>query len=340
MILKFAQQADRFHGIWPHWVDGQSGRVVPFSPDDDGADLVESSFLAAGLICIKQYFDGGNAQEQQIARLADQLWREMQWDWHQGPNREAILYWHWSPRVQWKMNFRIRGYNECLITYLLAASSPTHPVDATVYHEGWAENGQIRQARQHLGIDLPLRHQGVQYSCGPLFWAHYSFLGLDPRGLKDRYADYWQHNTAHVAMNRQHCLKNPGNFREYGDKLWGLTSSYSINFYNGHSPENDNGTISPTAALSSFPYAPAECMRLLRYLHEEHSKDLWGKYGFFDAYNPTHDFRPPRYLAIDQGPIVVMVENHRSGLLWRLFMSSPDVQAGLKRLGFQYQDQK
>ncbi|MCU0719140.1 MAG: hypothetical protein MUC83_05510 [Pirellula sp.] len=333
-IMDFAERADRYHGVWPHWLLGDSGKVKPFSPDDDGADLVESSFLAQGLICVRQYFANGNPREQKLAHRADQLWRSIEWDFFRGENRENVLFWHWSPRVGWKMNFRIRGYNECLITYVLAASSPTHPIPAEVYHKGWAESGAIKETRTYLGETLTMRHQGVKSSCGPLFWSHYSFLGLDPRGLSDRYADYWAHGRSHVKMIHEHCAKNPNGFKGYSADCWGLTASYSINFYNAHAPESDNGTISPTAALSSFPFEPELCMRALRHFHEKLGHRLNGKYGFYDAFNLEKDWFLPHYLAIDQGPIVVMMENHRTGLLWRLFMSAEEIQSGLTRLDF------
>ena len=333
-IIDFAERSDRYHGVWPHWLLGDTGKVKPFSPDDDGADLVESSFLAQGLICVRQYFANGNPREQKIAQRADRLWRSIEWDFFRGESRENVLFWHWSPRVGWKMNFRIRGYNECLITYVLAASSPTHPIPAEVYHEGWAESGAMNETRTYLGETLTLRHQGVKSSCGPLFWSHYSFLGLDPRGLSDRYADYWAHGKSHVRMIHEHCAKNPNGFKGYSADCWGLTASYSINFYNAHAPENDNGTISPTAALSSFPFEPELCMRALRTFHDQFGERLFGKYGFYDAFNQEKDWAPPHYLAIDQGPIVVMMENHRTGLLWNLFMSAEEIQKGLARLDF------
>ena len=338
-ILNFAARADRFHGVWPHWLQGDSGKVTPFSEDDDGADLVETSFLAQGLICIRQYFANGNERERKLASQADELWRGIEWDFFRGPGKENVLFWHWSPRVGWKMNLRIRGYNECLITYVLASSSPTHAVDAAVYHDGWANKGAMQEPRSYLGVPIILKHQGVKESCGPLFWAHYSFLGLDPHGLKDRYADYWELNRAHVQMVHAHCVENPSKFVGYGEDCWGLTSSYAINFYNANSPENDQGTISPTAALSSFPYEPNYCMQALRYFYEQQGTRLFGKYGFYDAFNLQHDWFPQRYLAIDQGPIVIMLENHRSGMLWNLFMSAPEVQQGLTRLDFEFANQ-
>ena len=335
-ILRYLNSADRFHGAWPHWMDGRTGKVLPFSPKDDGGDLVETSFLAQGLLCVRQYFADGNAQERKLASMADQLWRQIQWDWYRGPHQENVLYWHWSPRHQWAMNFQIRGYNECLITYVLAASSPTHSVPAEVYHDGWAEGGQINRELVKYGIRLSLRHQGIKNSCGPLFWTHYSFLGLDPRELKDRYVDYWQENRNHVRMVHAHCTANPHGHPGYGPDCWGLTSSYSPNGYSGHCPSNDNGTVTPSAALASFPYEPKLSMAAMRYFYEGLGDKTFGKYGFYDAFNVKENWFPKRYLAIDQLPIVCMIENHRSGLLWQLFMSAAEVQDGLEKLGFSY----
>jgi hypothetical protein len=333
-MLRSLTNADRFHGVWPHWMHGETGKTKPFSRKDDGGDLVETSFLAQGLICVRQYFKDGNAVERKIADEADRLWREIEWNWHRGPDQENVLFWHWSPKHQWEMNFRIRGYNECLITYVLAASSPTYGVPAAVYHDGWAERGAIKEERTSYGATLKLRHQGIKSNCAPLFWAHYSFLGLDPRGLHDRYANYWQHNQAHVQMCRAYCTDNPMKHKGYSAECWGLTSSYSLKGYRGHCPQRDEGTIAPTAALSSFPYDPVGCMAALRHFHDELGDRLLGKYGFYDAFHLGEDWFPNRYLAIDQGPIVSMIENHRSGLLWNLFMSAPEIQVGLKKLGF------
>ncbi|MEZ6063653.1 MAG: glucoamylase family protein [Planctomycetaceae bacterium] len=334
-MLTALEKADRFHGAWPHWLYGPTGKVKPFSPKDDGGDLVETSYLAAGLLCVRQYFRDGSEREQRLAAVADRLWREIEWDWYRGPDRENVLFWHWSPKHAWEMNFRIRGYNECLITYVLAGASPTHGIPPEVYHEGWAENGAIRQTSAAFGIELKLRHQGVQKYCGPLFWAHYSYLGLDPRELRDRYADYWEQNRNHVAMCKAYCVENPGHHDGYSSKCWGLTSSYSLEGYAGHSPEHDEGTIAPTAALSSFPCDPDSCMAALRYFHDELGDRLLGTYGFYDAFNQDKDWFPRQYLAIDQGPEIIMIENYRSGLIWKLFMSAPEVQHGLTRLGFE-----
>lgn len=334
-IVHFLETADRFHGAWPHWWNGETGKVKPFSKKDNGGDLVETSFMIEGLLCARQYLQKGNTEERKIAIRIDNLWKQVEFNWY--TNNTNILYWHWSPEYNWEMNFPVTGYNECLIMYILAASSPTYGVDAKVYHEGWAQNGKIRLAdTSHKPNTLQLRHHGDTINGGPLFWAHYSYLGLDPRGLKDQYADYGKENTAQTLLNYQWCVRNPNHFKGYGADSWGLTSSYSVKGYAGHAPseKNDIGVISPTAALSSFPYSPIESMRAMKHWYKDKKDKLWGKYGFYDAFSETDNWYIPRYLAIDQGPIVVMMENYRSGLLWKLFMSSPEIKAGLKKLGF------
>ena len=229
------------------------------------------------------------------------------------------------------MNLEVRGWNECLLAYVLAASAPRHPIDPEVYHRGWAAGRDFRNGREFYGIRLPL---GPDYG-GPLFFAHYSFLGLDPRGLKDRYADYWEQNVAHVLINREHCIRNPNRFRGYGPDCWGLTASDDPLGYRAHAPDQDLGVIAPTAALSSFPYAPEHAMRALRHFYHDLGDRIWGDYGFVDAFSATQDWYARSHLAIDQGPIVAMIENHRTGLLWHLLMSCPEIQTGLRRLGFE-----
>jgi hypothetical protein len=333
-ILHFLETADRFHGAWPHWWNGKTGKVKPFSKYDDGGDLVESSFMLQGLLCVRQYFKNGNKQEKAIAARADKLWKEVDFNFYR--NNQNVLYWHWSPNHEWKMNFAVKGYNECLIMYILAASSPTHAVPAEVYHEGWAMNGKIKDTTVSYNLPLSLKHQGNPPNGGPLFWAHYSYLGLDPRGLKDKYANYWDETVNQAKINYEWCVQNSEGFKGYGPNNWGLTASYSVKGYAGHAPskERDKGVISPTAALSSFPYTPKESMQAMKFWYNEMGDKVWGKYGFYDAFSVHHNWFLPRYLAIDQGPIVVMMENYRTGLLWKLFMSSPEIQQGLTKLGF------
>jgi len=334
-ILTFLETADRFHGVWPHWWNGETGKVKPFGKYDDGGDLVETSFMMQGLLCARQYFSNSTTAEKKIVERINHLWHEVEFDWH--TNNQHVLYWHWSPNYGWKMNFAVHGYNECLIMYVLAASSPTHSITAQVYDEGWAENGSIKKTTTSFGYPLQLHHQGNPPNGGPLFWAHYSYLGLDPRGLKDKYASYWEENKNQALINYQWCVANPNNYKGYGANNWGLTSSYSVKGYAGHAPsqKNDLGVIAPTAALSSFPYTPEQSWQAMQNWYQNKKDKLWGNYGFYDAFSDQYNWYPPHYLAIDQGPIVVMMENYRTGLLWKLFMSCPEIKQGLKKLGFE-----
>jgi hypothetical protein len=333
-IVHFLETADRFHGAWSHWLNGETGKVKPFGKKDNGGDLVETSYMIQGLLCARQFFKDGNNKEKELANGIDKLWREVEYDWYR--NGKNVLYWHWSPDYDWQMNFPVHGYNECLILYVLAASSPTHGIPAEVYHQGWAENGKIKGDESYAGYTLHLRHQGNPPHGGPLFWSQYSYLGLDPRGLKDQYADYWEENKNQTLINRQWCIDNPKKFKGYGSDSWGLTASYSVKGYAAHAPDerNDLGVISPTAALSSLPYTPEYSLQAMRHWYNDMKDNTWGSYGFYDAFSETDNWYPKRYLAIDQGPIVGMIENYRSGLLWNLFMSCPEVQSGLKKLGF------
>ncbi|MBS1603871.1 MAG: beta-glucosidase [Bacteroidetes bacterium] len=329
-MVKFLLKADSYHGAFPHWMDGATGKTIPFGRKDDGADLVETSYLMQGLLCARQYFDGKDEVESELRNRINSLWNDVEWNWFTRDGRE-VLYWHWSPNNGWAMDFPVRGFNECLILYVLAASGERYPVTAAVYHRGWAQSDFFKNGKTFYGFVLPL---GFDYG-GPLFFSQYSFLGLDPRGLKDEYADYWQQNRNHTLINHAYCLDNPKKFKGYGPDCWGLTASDTYDGYNAQSPTNDWGTISPTAALSAFPYTPGYSMKALRHFYDGLGDRIWGRYGFTDAFNETQNWWAGSYLAIDQGPIVDMIENYRSGLLWRLFMSCPEVQKGLKKLGFQ-----
>ena len=328
-MVRFLSKADSYHGVFPHWLNGETGKTIPFSRKDDGADLVESSFLFQGLLTARQYFNADNPVEGELRNRINWLWNDIEWNWF--TNNQEVLYWHWSPNNGWAMNFPVRGFNECLIMYVLAASADRYPVSPAVYHNGWAQSNFFKNGKEFYGIELPL---GFDFG-GPLFFSHYSFLGLDPRGLQDRYADYWIQNRNHTLINREHCVRNPNQFKGYGPQSWGLTASDTYNGYDAHSPTNDKGTITPTAALSAFPYTPEYSMQALRHFYEQLGDKIWSEYGFVDAFNETQNWYASSHLAIDQGPIIVMIENHRSGLLWNLFMSCPEVQRGLKKLGFQ-----
>ncbi|WP_092444950.1 glucoamylase family protein [Winogradskyella sediminis] len=332
-IVDFLEHADRFHGAWPHWLNGETGKVIPFGKKDNGGDLVETAFLIQGLLTVAEYFDGHTEKEKQLVSKIDKLWRDVEWDWY--TKGEDVLYWHWSPSYGWEMNFPVSGYNECLIMYVLAAASPTHPITKSVYEKGWAKDGAIVSDKSFYDLPVVLNYEHNNFLTGPLFWAHYSYLGLNPKGLSDQYADYWKLTQNQAKIHYKYAVANPKNFKGYGDSLWGFTSSYSVKGYYGHSPENDIGVVSPTAALSSFPYTPKESMKVLENIYKNHDS-LVGKYGPYDAVSFEHNWYMPRYLAIDQGPIPVMIENYRTGLLWDLFMKNKDVQSGLEQLGFKY----
>lgn len=328
-MVRFLRRADKFHGVFPHWMNGETGKVIPFSPKDDGGDLVETAYLFQGLLSARAYFSANTPGESQLRHQITWLWNEVEWDWYTRGGI-SVLYWHWSPNHGWSMNNEIRGWNECLITYVLAAASPSYPIKPEVYHRGWANSSYSKNQREYYGIRLPL---GFDYG-GPLFFAHYSFMGLNPHQLKDRYADYWVQNLHHTLINREHCIRNPNHFAGYGPNCWGLTASDNHQGYGAHSPTEDLGVISPTAALSSFPYTPEYSMQALRYFYYELGDKIWNEYGFTDAFNLSKNWYASSYLAIDQGPIIVMIENYRTGLLWRLFMNIPEIQEGLKRLDF------
>lgn len=324
--------AKRYHGAFPHWLNGATGATIPFSAKDDGADLVETSYLMQGLLTARQYFNSPtNADEIALRKSINDLWNGVEWNWFTKSGAETNLYWHWSPNYNWDMNLPIRGWNEALITYVLAASSNTSAIPKTVYDNSWAQNGKMANGNSYYGIKLPL---GPAYG-GPLFFSQYSFLGINPHNLTDAYADYWQQNTAHSLINYTYCKTNPKQFVGYSVDSWGLTASDEQNGYSAHEPNNDNGTISPTAALSSMPYTPTESMQALRFFYYKLGDKLWKDQGFVDAFNLTNVWFADSYLAIDQGPIIVMIENQRSQLLWKLFMSCPEVKKGMTNLGFQ-----
>lgn len=330
-IVDFLTTADRFHGVWPHWLNGNTGQTIPFSTKDNGGDLVETSFMAAGLLTVRQYLDPNAYFEGLLINKINTLLDEIEWTWYTRGGQN-VLYWHWSPNYGWDMNMQVRGYNEALITYFMAAASNTYTIDAQVYHQGWAKSGGMINGKLFYGIQLPL---GYDFG-GPLFFAHYSFLGLDPRNLSDQYANYWTQNRNHTLINRQHCIVNPYNKVGYSADCWGLTASDNPWGYLAHepTPSRDNGTITPTAALSSIPFTPEESMQALRHFYFILGDKLWGEYGFYDAFNPGEGWWANSFLAIDQGPIVVMIENYRTGLCWDLFMSAPEVQQAMSRLGF------
>jgi hypothetical protein len=330
MVAFLKNTAQRFHGAYPHWLNGATGVVIPFSAKDNGADLVETSYLVQGLLCARQYFSAASPAEITLRSDINSIANTVEWNWFR-KNNENVLYWHWSPNFNWDLNHQIKGWNECLITYVLAASSANYFIPKIVYDAGWASNGSMRNGATYFGFQLPL---GPNLG-GPLFFSHYSFLGINPFGLTDQYANYQTQVINHTKINYSYCVANPNNYYGYSDQCWGLTASDVPAGYSANSPTADLGVIAPTAALSSFPYTPAESMKALKFFYYKLGDKLWGEYGPRDAFSLKEPWFASSYLAIDQGPIVVMIENYRSGLLWNLFMSCPEVKTGMRSLGFQ-----
>jgi hypothetical protein len=349
-IVTFLEQADRFHGAWPHFLDGRSGKTIPFfGKYDNGGDLVETAFMTQALLAARQYFNRDDATEARIRSIITTLWETIEWDWYRRSPDSDFLYWHWSPEYGWHINHPLIGWNETMIAYLLAIASPTHSVPGSIYYTGWASQSETaREYRQNWGetTDGDRYQNGESYyglkldvgvgPGGPLFFTHYSFLGFDPRDKRDRFTDYFQNNRAIALINHRYCVSNPRKFKGYGADFWGLTASDDHTGYLAHdpTPRNDNGTISPTGALASFPYTPEQSMAALKHLYYELGAKIWGVYGFRDAYNPTVHYISSIFMGLNQAPITVMIENYRTGLLWRLFMSNPEVPAMLDKVGF------
>lgn len=327
-MLTCLEKSPRFHGMFAHFINGTDGSVIAFRHRDDGGDVVETALLFQGLLCARQFFDGTGDEECRLRQRITKLWQEVEWDWY--ARAGDSLYWHWSPRHAWALDHRIEGWNEGLIAYVLAASSPSHAISAQTYQAGFCQGAAYHNGNTYYGHQLPL---GMPYG-GPLFIAHYAFCGLDPRGLRDPATDYWQQNTTHAAIHYAHCLENPHGFKAYGEDCWGLSASHGPKKYVAFAPDMDFGVIAPTASLSSMPYLPEQSMQALHGLFDPARRRLWGKYGFVDAFCESQNWVARTWLSINQGPIIIMIENHRSGLLWNLFMSIPEIQAGLIKLGF------
>ncbi len=333
-IVSFLKNtAQNFHGAYPHWLDGATGATIPFSANDNGADLVETSFLIQGLITVRQYFNGADALENALRNDINTISNRVEWNWFQ-QGGQNVLYWHWSPDKAWTMNHKIQGWNECFITYILAASSANYSITKAVYDQGWAKGGAIKNGKQFYGTTLPL---GEDYG-GPMFFEHYSFMGLNPTNLSDNYAVYKDQAKNHALINYNYCKANPKQWYGYSDSVWGLSASNIRNGYTASSPTNDQGFIAPTAALSSMPFTPEESMAALKFYYYVLGDKIFKEYGFTDAFSldvlRNGAWFDEAFLAIDQGPIIVMLENYRTGLLWNLLMSAPDVKTGLQKLGF------
>ena len=337
-IVAFLSKAERFRGAWAHSYNVETGKPFSKSQFDDGGDLIETAFLVQGLLTAKSWLTKKNdSLSAQLSRKIDKMWREVDWQWYTQGGRDS-LYCHWSKNFGWKMNHVIKGFDESLITHVLAASSPTYAIHPNVYHKGYTCSPSFKNDSTYFEMKLPL---GMSYG-GPLYFTHYSFLGLNPNGLKDQYADYFQQNKTHSMIHYLYAINNPNKNLGLGENVWGFTACDDpIVGFSTHQPgtADENGTVAPTAAISSIIYTPKESLKTIEYYYYILGDKIFGKYGFYDSFNlglidgqqVVHS-----YLAADQGPIAIMIENHRSQLLWNLFMENDDVQKGLKSLGFEF----
>ena len=348
--VTFLEKAPRYHGVWSHFMDGKTGETLPvFGMFDNAGDLVETAFLMQGLLAARQYFNGPSEAEHSLYTRISKLWETVEWDWYRRSPDGDALFWHWSPEWTWHINHRLTGFNETMIVYLLAIASPTHGIPADLYYSGWAgqstaavkyragwsgttEGNHYENGHTYEGIKLDV---GVG-SGGPLFFTDYSYMGFDPRGIRDRYTDYFLNNRNIALINYKYSIANPGHYKGYGPDTWGLTASDDQLGYSPHAPDtlDDNGTITPTGALSSFPYTPKESMAALKHFYRDLGDRLWGAYGPRDAFNLQQNWFSPIYMGLNQAPITVMVENYRTGLIWKLFMSNPEIQPMLDKIGF------
>ncbi|MCH4821780.1 hypothetical protein ML462_01230 [Gramella lutea] len=347
-ILNFLEKAERFHGAYSHFIDGPTGKVEPFfGKKDNGADLVETSFLMQGLLTVRQYLSEDNAAEKKLRERITKIWEGVEWDWFVQENSSDYLTWHWSPDQQWVIDHQLIGWNETMITYFLAIASPTNGVDAEMYYSGWAsqekkaqnyrsnwgegpEGAMYTNRTNYFGIPLEV---GVGVG-GPLFFTHYSYLGLDPNKMEDKYVNYFENNQDIVLINYRYSLENPGGYEGYGKNSWGLTASDGPTGYKAREakPSQDDGTVAPTGAIASFPYTPEKSLDALKHFYRNYGSFLWGEYGFRDAFNLSEDWTTPIYMGLNQAPMTVMIENHRTGLLWKLFMQNKEVQEALENI--------
>jgi hypothetical protein len=339
--LRFlSQKADRFHGAFPHFINGETGRVIPFSKYDDGADIVETAFLMEGVLFAREYFSLTNSEETEIRGLADGLWRGVEWNWFVNQSSPIpAMIWHWSPRYGWKKNLFILGFNECQIVYVLALGSPTHPIKPECYWKGW-ESGNYAAESTQFGIHVELG--GCSDVGPPLFMAHFSYLGLDPHALVFNGQSYFDHFRNFCLVQNRYAESRSKVHKGYG-VLWGITASAGPDGYRAFAPGlRDNGTLAPTASLSSMPYVPAESYSCLLEMYQKYGSQLWGPFGLYDAFNFSRNWVSKTYLCIDEGPIAPMIENYRTGLCWKTFMKAAEIGPVVKMLneGENLRDQK
>lgn len=347
-IVDFLKKTETFHGAFPHFINGTNGKAEPFfGKRDNGGDLVETSFLLQGLLTARAYFDGNTPDEKYIVNAINDIWKNIEWNWYKKTADSKFLYWHWSPDQQWIINHQLIGWNVTMITYLLAIAAPVHSIPISMYYTGWAnldstgkqyrmnwgrtdQGSNYENNNFYFGVPLPV---GVNNG-GPLFFIHYSYMGLDPRQVQDKYTNYFVNNRNIALINYRYCLENPGNYEGYGKGMWGLTASDGPYRYAADEPmpHQDKGKMAPTGAISSFPYLPEEAMNALKNYYRNYGSFLWGEYGFRDAFSLHDNWCSEIYMGLNQAPMVVMIENYRTGFIWKTFMKNKEIREMLYNL--------
>jgi hypothetical protein len=342
-----ADGAAGFHGLFYHFVDVRDG----VRSGESELSTIDTALLMAGVLSSQVYFDRENATERSIRALSEQLYRRVDWAWATSPRHGPLLSMGWTPEEGF-LDADWNGYNEGMLLYVLALGSPTHPVDPRAWEE-WT-----RSYRWESFYGPP------HVTFGPLFGHQYSHVWIDFRGIQDPYmrsrgSDYFVNSVRATYANRAYCIANPGRWEGYGELVWGVTASdgpfHSSGSDLGGKPfraywaraagpdaSSDDGTIAPTAAGGSVPFAPEVAIPTLMSFRERFGDRLYGKYGFKDAFNLSYPGKPggtpgwfaDTYLGIDQGPILLMTENYRTGFVWELLKKSAYVTAGLRRAGF------
>jgi hypothetical protein len=337
-ITAFLQAADRYHGVWPHFLSGSTGHTLPvFGMFDNGADLVETSFLMEGLLSARQYFKGDSPLERELYSRITHLWETVDWSWFRATPQRDALYWHWSPDYSFYIANRLQGWNEVMITYLLAIASPTHGVPASLYSTGYTGQGpdghRYGERETYYGIQLDMNYSPG--SPGPLFFTDYSYMGYDPHGRRDQYADYFENNRKEALVSQAYGIANPLHWKGYGADDWGLTAVDGPDGYREYKPfTEDDGTMAPTGAISAFAYTPQQSMLALKHFYRDLGAQVWDIYGFRDAFNLQENWYSGITMGLNQAPMAVMIENHRTGLVWRSFMANPEIQPMLTNIGF------
>lgn len=306
---------------------------------------IDTALLMAGILTAQSYFDGQNRVESRIRELADSLYKRVEWDWAMNGNSTMSMGWHPESgfiEAQWK------GYNEAMILLILALGSPDHAIP----EDSWDTWTSTYNWADFYGYE--------HVNFGPLFGHQYSHMFVDFRGIQDEYMrargiDYFENSRRATLANRAYCIDNPRNFKGYGENIWGLTASdgpanetraigdRTVRFRTYHARGaadgyiHDDGTIVPTAAGGSIPFAPEETLAALYTMKEKYGDQLYTKYGFLDAFNLTYKkdgWFNKDYIGIDQGPIIIQLENLQTGLIWSILKENEYIQKGLAKAGF------